>query len=137
MQKSYENVKGWLGIIIGDKIFVNFTKYDFDECMKRLSGEIRNLSVEENKEMPKDEIKKISVENWDDAKCKEWFDQNGLNMNIYKKFNPCNGIMLQQLYEMRCDAPEFFYQTLNSFEGVDMTSILNFTYSLKKLFDLK
>ncbi|CAF0752439.1 unnamed protein product [Brachionus calyciflorus] len=137
MQKSYENVKGWLGIIIGDKIFVNFTKYDFDECMKRLSGEIRNLSVEENKEIPKDEIEKISVENWDDAKCKEWFDQNGLNMNIYKKFNPCNGIMLQQLYEMRCDAPEFFYHTLNSFEGVDMTSILNFTYSLKKLFDFK
>jgi hypothetical protein len=31
MQQGYESVQGWLGIIMGDKIFVNFTKYPFDD----------------------------------------------------------------------------------------------------------
>ena len=39
-EKGYENVKGWLGLIIGDKIFVNFTKYSFDESIRRLKNEI-------------------------------------------------------------------------------------------------
>ena len=44
MQKGYENVQGWLGIIMGDKIFVNFTKYGFDECMRRLRKELISVS---------------------------------------------------------------------------------------------
>ena len=40
MQSGYENVKGWLGIIMGDKIFINFMKYGFDECIRRLKNEV-------------------------------------------------------------------------------------------------
>ncbi|CAF0818823.1 unnamed protein product [Brachionus calyciflorus] len=136
LQKNYENVKGWLGFIIGDKIYVNFTKFDFDVCMKSLSDEIVMYSGEKkNYEAPVEVVEKeISIDKWDDLKCKEWFESNGLNMNIYNNLTLCNGIILHQLYEMRCDAPEFFYQMLKNFEGVDMNSILNFTYFLKKLF---
>ena len=44
MQKGYENVTGWLGIIMGDKIFVHFMKYEFPECMRRLKGEINQYN---------------------------------------------------------------------------------------------
>ena len=34
---------GWLGIILGSKIFVHFMKYDFEECIRRLKAEIDAL----------------------------------------------------------------------------------------------
>lgn len=45
-----------LGLILGSKIFVNFTKYSFEECMLRLRKEIKNLlpeSFELDKSNPK------------------------------------------------------------------------------------
>jgi hypothetical protein len=39
MQKSYK-ADGWLGLIMGSKIFVDFTKYDYQECIKRLLKEL-------------------------------------------------------------------------------------------------
>jgi hypothetical protein len=42
MQKDYKP-DGWLGIILGSKIFVNFTRYEFSECMRRLKLEIKGV----------------------------------------------------------------------------------------------
>lgn len=42
MQKNYVP-DGWLGLILGAKIFINFSKYEFDECMRKLRNEIKNL----------------------------------------------------------------------------------------------
>jgi hypothetical protein len=39
VQKSYK-ADGWLGLIMGSKIFVYFTKYDYQECMRRLLKEL-------------------------------------------------------------------------------------------------
>ncbi|RNA26411.1 hypothetical protein BpHYR1_028759 [Brachionus plicatilis] len=131
MQKGYENVKGWLGLIISDKIFINFTKYTFDECMKRVWREIQNVKTEP---VLKLEEKGVPVEKWNEGQVKEWFQVNGLNESIRIFFEPCNGVILKQIYEMRRDAPEFFYQ---SFRGLnlDMNSILNFTHKLKAIFE--
>jgi hypothetical protein len=41
MQKSYVP-DGWLGIILGSKIYVNFIKNPFDECIRKLEFEIQN-----------------------------------------------------------------------------------------------
>lgn len=32
--KGYGNVGGWLGLIMGDKMFIDFTKYKYDECIQ-------------------------------------------------------------------------------------------------------
>ena len=42
MQKDYKP-DGWLGIILGSKIFVNFTRYEFNECIRRLKIELDNV----------------------------------------------------------------------------------------------
>ena len=35
--KGYGNVGGWLGLIMGSKMFVDFTKYPFDQAFKVLT----------------------------------------------------------------------------------------------------
>ena len=64
LQKNYMP-DGWLGIILGAKIFINFSKYDFDECMRKLKVEIKNVvasttttsSANNNNIKPEDSIK--------------------------------------------------------------------------------
>ena len=88
-----------------------------------------NLKLEEKKE-------EVSVENWNEKQVKDWFNINELNGKILKLFEPCNGIILKQLYEMRRDAPEFFFQSFRNLD-IDMNSILNFTHKLKAIFEFK
>jgi hypothetical protein len=46
-----------LGIILGSKIFVDFKKYEFEECMRRLFLELSQYS---NKETPNNEEKSLN-----------------------------------------------------------------------------
>jgi hypothetical protein len=59
MQKNYVP-DGWLGIILGSKIFVNFSKYPFEECMRRLKFELQNVLGEKS---PANETKPVSDSN--------------------------------------------------------------------------
>ena len=65
----------------------------------------------------------------------QWFIDNKLKDNIFNAIFPCDGTFLEQLYEMRRDAPEFYYQSLKLEYNLDLKSITLFTSSLKKLFD--
>ena len=40
---------GWLGLILGSKIYVNFTKYDWKVCMDKLVSEIKSITSNDNK----------------------------------------------------------------------------------------
>lgn len=135
MESGYENVKGWLGIIMGDKIFINFTKYEFEECIRRLRNEL-NISTDKTLKVESIEIKSNDLPvNWNESQVKEWFDRNEINEGIKKELLPCNGVILQQLYVMRCDAPEFYFQSLGKGNNADLKSIIMFTFHLKKLFE--
>ena len=48
MQKGYHQVDGWLGIIIGDKIFVDFSKYELEDCVNRLKKQLTLLQASSN-----------------------------------------------------------------------------------------
>jgi hypothetical protein len=55
MQKDYENVRGWLGMIIMDLIFIDFTKYEFEIAVEKLLSQIKlrtdvkaSVSVDDN-----------------------------------------------------------------------------------------
>ncbi len=41
MQKGYGNVRGWLGMIIMDLIFIDFSKYEFDIAIEKLLNQIK------------------------------------------------------------------------------------------------
>jgi hypothetical protein len=112
MQKGYENVTGWLGIIMGDKIFINFMKYKFDECIRRLKGEVdvhykyekvKTAVVTESSlgvASSNDEVvqkKENPTLKWDAEQVENWFQQNELCLNILEHLNPCDGEMLHQM----------------------------------------
>jgi hypothetical protein len=159
MQTGYENVKGWLGIIMGDKIFINFMKYDFDECLKRLKNELdcacnllSHKPILKESKITNDKLvsfnnnnnnnnkalvvsnKSSLIESWNEQNVIEWFKENNLNIKILEELKPCNGILLSQLYEMKTEAPEFFYQSLKS-NQVNLNSLILFAFNLKKLFN--
>ena len=157
MQQGYENVTGWLGIIIGDKIFINFMKYEFDECLRRLKNELENyvkdstttnsnveqhLKVDVSPQTARlvaapntiEETFKKNAEDWDDTTVSKWFTDNRINEEIQKSLQPCNGEILKQMYDMKCRAPEFYYQSLSKIGAHDLISITRFSASLDKLF---
>ena len=159
MEKDYENVRGWLGIIMSDKIFVNFTKYDFDECIRRLKNEITSRSKSrENKNSKETPVtlsrsvkqtvalqtavneatkvpENVDVKKWSENDVLKWLNDNEIDKNLISIIMPCNGIILKQLFELRHDAPEFFFQSLNCSKNFnDMKAVLKFTYCLNRLF---
>jgi hypothetical protein len=60
MQQGYVP-DGWLGIILGSKIYVNFTKNAFDECMRKLIFEIEHHAGQKS-------IVNETTNNFDDKK---------------------------------------------------------------------
>ena len=78
LQKSYRP-DGWLGFILGSKIYIDYTKYSFEECSSRLQKELKNFhdsdtpstTIINNKPIDKKEIvknrnlpKQILASNW-------------------------------------------------------------------------
>lgn len=141
MQKNYQP-DGWLGLILGAKIYVNFTKYEYDECLKRLFHEIKNAFVDELKVISTNENKVIAdteeenKESWTEEKVEKWINDKKFNEKIANNLLPCNGKMLKQLNEMLYDAPEFFYSSINSDKTISLRDVLYFTTELKYLFKI-
>ena len=181
LQSGYEKVKGWLGIVIGDKIFINFTKYAYDECVRRLTKELsrtrrnrvpsgaiaRSDSVvtQNSKTNLKREIEhtslsqkqpeipdvhsttnnndtiilvakengSVDVDEWSEGRVIDWFEEKGLNLKLIEAIGPCSGIVLHQLFKMKNEAPQFFYQSLKT-DQVDLNSLMMFTFHLENLF---
>jgi hypothetical protein len=145
MQKGYENVDGWLGIIMGDKIFINYMKYSFEECTKRLMNEL-------SKAIPVtgDPSKAHSVDTkmintvvttqqntafaWSENEVNVWFNDKNVDPGIVNALKPCNGELLHQLFLLQQEAPEFFYQSVSKNQQVGLRNVLLFACNLKKLF---
>ena len=136
-----------------DKIFVNFTKYDFEECIKRLKNEIDSIKSE-NKTNAENEngsaaknlgcqsnsnqnTKNDSILDWSEERVKEWFLQNSLNCLIFEHFKPFNGKILKQLYDTKQAALEFYLQPMKEIQNVEFKSIMSFGACLDDLFNLK
>lgn len=163
MQQGCENITGWLGIIMGDKIFINFMKYDFGECLIKLKNELDNYvkdtatnlsrvapNVEQHLKVdvspqtaildaaPKkseDISTRKAAEDWDEKAVLEWFNQNQINEEIQKSLQPCNGEILKQMHDMKCRAPEFYYQSMSKIGAHDMITITRLSACLDKLFN--
>ena len=153
MQSDFKS-SGWLGIIMGTKIFVNFTKYDYDECIRRLIMEIQPLHKQNVIENPIEiiPVKVATVEtvlnceedneehcvNWDSNDVEDWLNANNFHAVIKEHVLQCDGEMLYELYLIKQEASEYFYSLIGS--GLDagrmsLSDILIFAYELENLFD--
>ncbi|RNA00999.1 hypothetical protein BpHYR1_043720 [Brachionus plicatilis] len=95
MQQNYKP-DGWLGIILGSKIFVNFTKYEYDECLKRVIHEIKEQhGANLIEKPPKEEVDQANSQpvtlDWSHTDIEKWFEDKKLNKTILKELHPMNG----------------------------------------------
>ncbi len=144
---------------MGTKIFVNFTRYEYDECIRRLNNEIQSLlkttsksstnnsqppeKKEENSESTDSrntedvEIsERIKICDWSTEELQSWL--SNAHPVIKDHLRDCNGEHLWELYEMRTKAPEYFFCFMGSFvtpeNAFTLKDILIFTRLMDQLF---
>ncbi|RNA07786.1 hypothetical protein BpHYR1_034465, partial [Brachionus plicatilis] len=151
LQKGYRP-NGWLGIILGTKIFIDFSKYDFEKALFEVN---RNLSLIKSS-LNKAEIETVksdqtesnkivtpqnkeSIESdWNENQVEDWLRRVEIDQDIINDLIPCNGQILYQLYMILKWNPEFYYHSLKTPTLGSLTNLKNlaiFTNELKKLFE--
>ena len=143
MQPGYHKVSGWLGFIIGDKIFIDFTRYAFDDSLKRLIKQIELNTKEAVFARPLDMTKSVQVEvkcegkdavkTWSEDQVKSWFQTNEFDV-LYEGIGPMDGTVFYQFYQIKLDAPEFFFKSLTESGKANIKIISNFSKKLTDLF---
>lgn len=116
MQKNYKP-ESWLGILIAERIYVNFT-LDFKECIVKLDKEIQKIeeSLYESIHSPLRSIqcqpKRNEYENWTSDQVEKWLNDKKISQTIKNTIFPCNGRFLEQLHRMEEKNNEIFYKAL-------------------------
>lgn len=131
MQKGYENVTGWLGIIMNSKIYINFVKYDFEECCKRLRKEIESNHSNEIDHVAIDDFK---PEKMNYEQVNDWLSRNKIDSLLIDYLGKCDGHELKELFEIKQTDRQFYNQSLNYIPNLKLMSIVKFNAALEKLF---
>lgn len=159
LQANYKP-DGWLGLVIGSRIYIDVNKLGLDTAcaeLKRCINLIRNEekvdvvpeTITNNETKPIDtsttnstnESKtnvNASAMTWTETQVEKWLNETAVNRLIVESLIPCDGQVLYQLYHMLKFNPEFFYSSLkisglNSFK--DLKDIAYFSSQIKKLFE--
>ena len=141
MQDNYKP-DGWLGFILGAKMFVNFTKYSFEECSKRLQNELSKLVPSNEASFKKISVQQTStvpntiqaIENWSVADVQKWLVKNDINEKIKAVLENFDGPMLSDLNSIRITAPAYFYEVISEKNKIDLFSVVKFNREFKILF---
>jgi len=138
LQKAYKP-NGWLGLILGSKIYVDTTKYEFDECIRRVVKEIENLTLVKYEKLisiSSDENKLRDVSKWSVSQVTQWLNAKKFHPTILASLEKSNGEVLQQIYELYLKMPQFVCERLvaESDSKLRLIHLAFFTLELEKLF---
>lgn len=131
------------GIVRGSKIFIDFTKFEFSESIRRLLIEIKHCVEEDNRRSSSiitEPVVRIEPKetnhciDWTEIDVSKWLREKEIHQIIVENVYPCNGRVLYQLYKMQCEAPEFFYKSISSKYGIPTRCIAHFAIELKDIF---
>ncbi len=132
-----------VGFIIGDKIFVDFTKYSYKEALKRLKSQLNLLiKSKEISEVVKTKIaekeinsKRKQIEAQSKTEVEHWFKIN--STFIFEQLLPCTGDLLNQLHAILDSNPDFFFKNLcqNDLNIKNSKIIAELSGKLKNLFN--
>ena len=85
----------------------------------------------ENEQKP---ISKKGVNEWKEKDVDKWAKGCKIRQDILENILPCNGKLLGQLYNMKREAPEFFYKSITSNKNLPTRDIAQFAMELELLF---
>ena len=124
---------------MGSKIYIDTTKYEFDECIKRLLKELDNLLGSENgtdiKKPTVIENNKPKLRNWSQLQVKKWLNEKNFHLAIISSLNNSNGVILYKIFEMYTKMPQFVCKKLvnESNNELKLTDVAYFIFELEKL----
>ncbi|CAF1216855.1 unnamed protein product [Adineta steineri] len=137
---------GWLGIINGSKLHIDFSKYAFDEAFNALVREIESVrsslgadrpdrtsvstSVHDNQLMTTMNNHWTSFQNvneWNVDDVVEWLNREKLQM-FEDSLRNFTGATLWQLYKVKFDSPTDYYRMVESL--LPPTCLLRLLHSL-------
>ena len=141
---------------VGNRVNIDFTKIGLEEGMIRLKNELILVEKDENCSTiktadprleenftsfavtPNDfEYNNKPVINWTEVEVNLWFKNRNISFYITDNLSPCDGKILEQLYQMSKEVPEFFYSTLRADAKANIRDIAYFTSELRNIFKLK
>jgi hypothetical protein len=141
MQKGYKP-NGWLGIILGSKIFIDINKHNsVKECFEKILQQINAVTeynlVSIKKDIVIDINKKFPIAaSWSQSQVLDWMNEKKFSIYLNQKLDTYNGELLFHLFNIYNKNPEFFYQQISkeSNDNVNFFDIVKFTFELEKLF---
>ena len=74
------------------------------------------------------------VNEWTEGQVEKWANDCKIRQEILENILPCNGQVLSQLYNMKKEAPEFFYKSITSNKILPTRDIAQFMLKLETLF---
>ena len=75
-----------------------------------------------------------NVENWSEDRVRLWFIENQLNLNIFEKMKPFDGSCLKEMFQVKKNLSQFYYESLKDIQDIKLNNILLFSSCLDKLF---
>ena len=127
-----------LGLILGAKIFVDFTKYSFDMSIEKLNKELVQTNVIVQSDLSEKSIINTTstescVRNWPNAKVLEWLKKSGIDAELIDGLKNFDGEMLYELTLIRNSAPEFFFNSISQQNRIKLDKVVHLSSLLKKL----
>ncbi|XP_078577148.1 uncharacterized protein LOC144862496 [Branchiostoma floridae x Branchiostoma japonicum] len=156
MMESHYKPDGWLGMILGAKLYIDFSgKQAFDSAMAKL---IKELGVRGREDTQTDVVvareaaevgagapvpaammsshpldREAEFLTWTQEDVAKWLEKNDLG-SFKSEFSEYDGKLLRRLQGVRSEAPEFFYTMLTTKMGLKtMPDVLKFTEALDNL----
>ena len=165
MQQEFEKASsGWLKEVLAksNKNSIDFTQLKPEEAIEILKNEIENpelykvptpppppppatnyahlprllKGIDNTNYVGPQQPKKQQVHDWSAVEAKSWFLDNKIDAKIISLLSPCDGEVLEQLYKVKCEAPEFFYQSIGANnKEIDLKALVRFSVKLSELFE--
>ena len=139
LQKAYKP-NGWLGLILGSKIYVDTTKYEFEDVIRRVVKEIENLKIINHEiALPNngDDNKVLNISKWSSSQVTQWLNEKKIHSAIINSLANSNGEILHKIYEMYSKMPQFVCERLiaESDSQLKLIHLAYFTLELEKLLE--
>ncbi|XP_052794832.1 uncharacterized protein LOC128227924 isoform X2 [Mya arenaria] len=130
MQRGYQ-ADGWLGALIGVKLYIEFSNhYPFDQKLRELSTNIVKLTKQQTEgdspspppltqSVRKRDSRQPSnqdpaVKDWSKTQVEKWTKENGMEGSSFKKVRQLSGRNLQYLHHVYGTSTETFYRWIET-----------------------
>ena len=130
MQEGFEKVDGgWLTSVVKDRFVVNYVRHEFDEAILELIDQINSPTL----------ILGQNTDAWTQSHVAKWFAEARIHADIAKIYHDVDGLTLKQIFMLKTQSPEFFYQSLTKETNyrISTTDIAFFNAKLEMLFNQK